>query len=207
MKYGIFFFLVIIVCSCNKEKTTRVPVNAELKKNFNYDVGSYWVYRDSLTGDIDSLFVVNNEQSGSDFRGTYTDYCRITLRLKQQRKDSSDRLYFWLRQNEMSIQWDNPLIRYTTTYVIYYYPVEVPKIAGGIKYIRLLPSMIVSGKVFEDVLQLNADIDSVEKGFNALYDRIYINTGYGILKMRLDHPQVNLLKDYEVQRWNIKIRD
>lgn len=49
----------ILVAACKKDLGTFVPIQPLLKKNFSYKVGSYWLYRDSVSGDLDSLWIYN----------------------------------------------------------------------------------------------------------------------------------------------------
>ena len=59
-----YYFLILLVFFCAfigcQKKTAIVPMNAILKKYYCYKQGSYWIYRDSLNGDIDSFAVVSN---------------------------------------------------------------------------------------------------------------------------------------------------
>ena len=52
--------IILVVSACNRNSITKVPVNADLKAAFNYKPGTYWIYRDSISGIIDSFFVRSN---------------------------------------------------------------------------------------------------------------------------------------------------
>ncbi len=60
-----YYFLIVMVFLCAfigcQKKTTTTPIDPVLKKYYSYKQGSYWVYRDSLNGDIDSFVVVRND--------------------------------------------------------------------------------------------------------------------------------------------------
>ncbi len=44
---------------CVKDKRSH-PVGKELNEAFNYQKGTYWIYKDSISGRMDSLFVTGN---------------------------------------------------------------------------------------------------------------------------------------------------
>ena len=50
-----------LFCSCVKQgNVTTYAVDSSLVKYFNYKPGTYWVYRDSIAGDVDSFYVTRN---------------------------------------------------------------------------------------------------------------------------------------------------
>ena len=59
--FGLCSMLVfIIVAACNKNNERHIPIDADVLANFNYKSGSYWIYRDSLSGQVDSFYVTYN---------------------------------------------------------------------------------------------------------------------------------------------------
>jgi hypothetical protein len=50
---------VVLAMSCRKKDET-VYINPELKKHFSFKKGSYWIYRDSLTGGLDTFTTYDN---------------------------------------------------------------------------------------------------------------------------------------------------
>lgn len=60
MKYPIRIFvfacLLATIIGC-KKSIIHDPLNPELKKRYSFKEGSYWIYKDSLTGREDSFFV------------------------------------------------------------------------------------------------------------------------------------------------------
>lgn len=61
---------LMLVLGCKKERTTYAPVG--LKRNFSFKEGSYWIYRDSISGREDSCYVerlsdyITNTYSGRE---------------------------------------------------------------------------------------------------------------------------------------------
>ena len=65
MKYYIacFFVLSLIAFGCKKKPVSRV--DADLKAAFSYQPGTYWTYKDSLTGAVDSFVIKTNDDNFS----------------------------------------------------------------------------------------------------------------------------------------------
>ncbi|WP_291133438.1 hypothetical protein [Flavobacterium sp. UBA7682] len=77
MKYSLtlliaFFFFT----ACQKERT--LYLTDDIKRNFSYKPGSYWIYRDSATGREDSCYVIKNTTyfDETDY-GSLIDYDKI----------------------------------------------------------------------------------------------------------------------------------
>ncbi|MBL7692052.1 MAG: hypothetical protein JNM41_10695, partial [Flavipsychrobacter sp.] len=51
--------LAILAIGCKKKDTIKY-VSSETKADFNFQKGSYWIYKDSLTGKEDSFYVYQN---------------------------------------------------------------------------------------------------------------------------------------------------
>src|ERR1039457_5726431 len=72
------FFLAIILLllfeGCGKKSSNSTPVDATLKKYFSYKVGTYWIYRDSLRGEIDSFVVLSDNNGSASTNGPGVDY-------------------------------------------------------------------------------------------------------------------------------------
>ena len=50
-------FLLLAIACTKKNNTNITPINSSLQSCFNFKQGSYWIYRDSLTGLMDSAYV------------------------------------------------------------------------------------------------------------------------------------------------------
>ena len=64
MKFTLLVAAIIGVtlCTC-KKPLKKYPVNGDLKAAFNYKVGTYWVYRDSISGGWDSFYVTRSDDT------------------------------------------------------------------------------------------------------------------------------------------------
>ena len=59
----LFISLTVTVCSCHKNNSPHYKLNSGLQANFGYNIGSYWIYRDSINGEIDSYYVSSSKLS------------------------------------------------------------------------------------------------------------------------------------------------
>ncbi|PQJ11874.1 hypothetical protein CJD36_008755 [Flavipsychrobacter stenotrophus] len=83
-------FLVVLVCvivfcitSCHKSYTTFSPIDPYLLAHYNFQPGTYWIYRDSVTGKEDSIIVYRNERDTFFEKGNsqYGEYIRMSTRI------------------------------------------------------------------------------------------------------------------------------
>jgi len=57
----LLFICLTVLYSCSKNNgAVNYPIDADLKAAFNYQVGTYWIYRDSISGRVDSFAVREN---------------------------------------------------------------------------------------------------------------------------------------------------
>ena len=47
-----------------KKKSTSTPISADVKKYFSFNKGSYWIYKDPVSGEVDS-FVIQDHATKS----------------------------------------------------------------------------------------------------------------------------------------------
>ena len=104
--------LVLVGCS---RFTRYTYVDAALKKDFDYKMGSYWVMRDSVSGRIDSFYVASHNVTHA-VDHTYWDYYdweQITISILQnsltpgyERDSSSYMFYMW--KSGLAISYSHP---------------------------------------------------------------------------------------------------
>ncbi len=54
------FTLTFFAC---KKQPAKAPVNGSLKAAFSYKIGTYWVYKDSISGGWDSFYVTRSDDT------------------------------------------------------------------------------------------------------------------------------------------------
>jgi len=59
MRKNLFLILIFstLIYSCGKSESDATrPINSDLLKYFSYKPGTYWVYKDSIAGEVDSFY-------------------------------------------------------------------------------------------------------------------------------------------------------
>ncbi len=163
--------LMLLFQSCKKKDETAY-INPELKKHFNFQKGSYWIYRDSLTGDIDTLMV-----SGTATSITERDPGRSIFLIERQRSD------LWFRKFQPFL---TGYLELTDNSILYVFPSKKYGFGTGIESFSdptRLQSYTLNGIFFDSVVKIQPDSNV-----------FYVRKDIGLVKMRfvLDTGESNL---------------
>ena len=187
--------LLFCFYSC-KRPTPIVPMNPILKKYYCYKKGSYWVYRDSLNGDIDSFAVVSNNYE--------PNYTSSNPQGEEQEKDfitmfrNGSALYTWEWEVYNGIIFSGSITsKYSFIYVAFApweafgtAPLDSPSIYVNDVYTTLgyFQTYNLNANTYDSVTQFHHNgVDSF--GFNDNYsDLFYFNQDAWIIKMSFHHP-------------------
>jgi len=207
MKYCIILLslLTLIVSGC--DKTRYVNVDPDVKNAFFYKVGSYWVYTDSLSSDIDSFFVTNSSDA-HDMTTDNQNEEHINIDISEYTKHATGLVdtNTWtllIARNYLAFTWLKILS--ATAYIDYsyiYYPFEVGPLnqytttAGTINSVGT--SCTVNKNTFSSVAMISYHDSTLV--FN---DMFYLNAANGLVKIKLAHPKLNINKVWELARWHI----
>lgn len=170
----ITFILLFAIAACNDKTPNIIPVNADMAKHFNYKQGSYWIYRDTISGRTDSFAVENNDNyiTGMDifvldysFSNTGMDTFSFVYKLFK------NTFYIAFAKNGSYFQ----------TSSTFSYPLNVT-----------FTSYNINGTNYSNIEQ---DIYS--------NDLILINDSVGIVKMVIDQPSVSIFYAWELIRCKI----
>ena len=192
----------ISILSCNKKNNTPVeyPINDTLKAHYNYQVGSYWIYMDSISGEEDSFYVTSNVLSKQKVSDEEI-YDNIYISIKQQPENPFKTIitdwYFsiGLRSFSIGIGIDYYI------YPVVTYPISVGPLSSSNSwgYVQSLYTIFtLKGNTFSNVACIH---DSIP---NHMYnDRFYINDSVEIIKMNLNHPNDTTYRVWELERWKV----
>jgi len=212
---GILIIIIAIaVLGCNKKDSQQhITIDADIVANFGYKVGSYWIYKDSLSGQIDSFYVYRYGRAVLNNSGTLLD--NIGIYIGQQKisgPGATDTIdwAFGLWSNYISLSWT--LTRFGqiadqigfTVFISYPFSLGHPNgyyggISGG-NVTEILPKYVLNGNSYDSVAVLN--YNGNVNGY-PINDTYYINTKIGVVKMSLNHVNGSVLRVWELQRWNI----
>ncbi len=215
--------LIVVLCLYGCTPTTppaqHTPVSKELKSDFNFKVGSYWVYKDSLSGRIDSFFVVSNVDTsiitsygGHDYPKKSYESIRISVLEYNVNHFPNAVTSYW---NYTFEGFDVLLSPY---HYFFQYPgkdsfsianMGVPGYDTG-KLNNVFPDYHIYTSSFATVAVINHHF-AASKTTYRYNDLFYISPGIGIIKMSLYHvpdtgynPSDSINRVWELQRWHIE---
>jgi len=184
--------------------------------NFNYKVGTYWIYRDSLSGQVDSFYVSDNGGIvSSDQNGILLDAIGMIIRQKNISTVPGDDTIEWdvsLISNYLSLQLQIGKSGQPTddiefpTFITYPFALGQPTpkgwggTSGGANVISILSSYTLNARTYTNVAVLDIINSSPQYNFN---DQFFISAEAGIVKMKLNHFNDGLLRKWELLRYKI----
>jgi len=222
IKFVIFaaIFLVIELPGCKKANYSNkfIVVNNSLAGSFNYKPGAYWIYKDSVSGVIDSAFVDSNYTdtgyAGCSAYPGITTYQQFKISIKIQGlnplnteswkvtlMDSAFIFTAFNNQDPTESALAIPLFNFP--FITGYVPLSlacIPPLDSG--YIAgILPTFISDTSSFINVaLVPHAASNAPLQVYNDLY---YVSPDAGLVKIVFNHPEYGIYRVLELQRYNI----
>ena len=206
--------LILIANSCQKNTPVK-QVDAGLKAAFNFQPGTYWIYKDSISGKVDS-FVVTGNQPGSGPDNGYLDYY-INIFISEYAYDTSININ--AIQWEYSLNGNNFILLYYNSNAIsnfgksidysdlFSYPLSVGNSFGNADISNVTTatsfSLSIDGQTYSNTNLVNSILlynNIYEYSFNNLF---YIDAKIGFIKIVLNQPNDSLHRIWELQRYNV----
>jgi len=215
---GVFvLFLFLFVLNSCKKQLPHYSIDSDVKAAFNYQPGTYWIYRDSITGRIDSFYVTQNVFQANVPSGDYTEDA-ISINIIEKDIDANSvggtpiQYYLSVGENGVSIEYA-PNLPAEADYILYnpffIYPFQPGAFVwkSGLKgssdesyCMQIFTSYTLNGQVFSNV----AEIPHGSSGPGGYLDTFFVNADVFIAKMKLYHPYDSVgTKVWELQRWHI----
>ena len=192
--YIVCLCIVAALFSC-KKKRDNVPVNAGMKNAYSFMAGTYWVFRDSVSGREDSFVirdVVNTNYAVSD-----NTYDKISYLITQYNTTNLNDTISWtweLVDNTMLFHWINGAVHYD------YAPVTYPFADGYFNAISNTHADTLrkfnSYKLRDTTYYSGVKINFLDYGVN---DWIILNADVGLIELILS--RVNRV--WELERWEV----
>lgn len=163
---------LMLVLACKKERIQYL--SDDIKKNYSYKPGTYWIYKDSATGREDSCYVysnyinfIDNTKDRSAFNG-YDKVEYISVVIKG---------YIHIEINIFNSGLNSALLFYSNPQTFGCpLPINQQTVYGSDEF---LPSISLQGKEFLNTFKINDDF--------GLY---YFNESIGIIKMKVTNDSV-----------------
>ena len=204
----LFISLTMTVCSCHKNNIPHYTISAALKENFDYNVGSYWVYKDSINGEIDSFTVTSNNFNSENQNDAIVDVTNIWL--KKYDNNSSD-MEMWqiiLMDSTFTVVFNNnkDIIESQLDLKLFTFPFRFEDLNnanyGTGKVDSIYQSYYLNVYKYSNVIMSNL--------YNALSyhpqiynDYFYTSSTSGIVKVVFNHPQDSIYRVLELQNYFI----
>lgn len=226
MRTSVILFLACLALGFSNCKKKSLPVvnmdtDSLVKVHFNFQPGTYWIYRDSATKRIDSFYVVSNNYSKQGNPTEVLNYHLLTI--ADVTEDTSSASI----ADSAKWVWDFEGSKVIADYYYYYDSIN-NKWLNDVGYNPLFNYGFVLGNMngeynFALVTQIDSadsinhavyykvahihqflDADSTAKfGITKIDDWFYINDSVGIVKMDLYHPYHSVNRKWQLLRCNI----
>ena len=205
------FLLVCCLLFCNCEKqNTYTHLSPALLSAFNYQMGSCWIYKDSLTGEIDSMYVSGHDsgaaQSYSNL-SNYNDQIDIYIDVVHDNSAFNETWWITLRSNEIAFykfHSDIYGVENKLTFPAVAYPfIDTNILANGdTGYVSVQPVYTLSGLQYNNVGFLNFS-NTYQYPIALFHDLFYLEPKVGVLKFVFNHPTDSVHRVMELQRYHI----
>ncbi len=223
MKYAIISLvaLMIVLQACKKTGTTIYSVDAGLKTAFDYKPGSYWIYKDSLTGAIDSAYVTANQQTFYLAGGCLLEpnepkieLLSISLTVSDGNASDSEHWFFSMREKDFNIGFtnNNDKVESNVGFNLFTWPLAVSPAQNGSGCVPgldsgavtdIIPEVSLNGQAYGNAAR-SAHKPLTGRDTSMVYnDCFYVNQNAGIIKLVFDHPTTSVHRVLELQRYHI----
>jgi len=196
--------VLVQLCACQKQSShPHEPIDSLLVQNFNYKVGTYWIYKDSLTNEKDSFFVTDNTFSSANSSSnsqSLTDL--ITINISQSNSNSIKAKWsLILSHNVMDCVYNGSIsIQYNDF-------IYVPFTVGLLGYneedsgfvISVNNTDTVNSNYYSSVVKFK-HINDAGTVFPHFDNTFYFNMAAGIIKMELNQDTHYI---WELQQYKI----
>lgn len=175
----LIYILIFAIFSCTRQ-SKKIYVDGELVNHFYFKKGSYWIYRDSLTGVKDSVSVQRTQESFSGDIKSIEQHQSIFIELTEFNDSNRGGIFIGdilLTSNTLALDHLS-----TTTF---------GRVSSIYPYQPTYATIPINGHIFTNVL------DMTDSNY-----RVFINVSVGIIKMKVKYPYDTIKYIWELERFN-----
>jgi hypothetical protein len=205
LKYTIIWLTLLscIIASCTK-KTKSTAIDADVKKYFSFKKGTYWIYKDSVSGQMDSFAVENNNTvsyPGNSYNSAFDDETDYYWVYANGVINDTISGYWSLAQNGVSLYYAENSDYFSGPLFVY------PFTAGytfEYRYIisNVYPTFHLNGNTYNTVAEIGQTGPFADStGTHTYNDLFYVSTDAGIIKMKFNHGTMQ--RNWELVRYHI----
>ena len=202
-------FLCLSLLSC---KVENKPVDGGLKSAFNFQPGTYWIYKEVLSGATDSFYVSDVLlSSGYGKHHSYTydiiEECITSVRIDTPVLVKNGSWYLTIQLNEFNFHFDLPYMAtavntsvYMNNYDFQVYPFA--KYTDPIDSINIVGTYQAGGNSFDNLWVAHY---TGQPGYPSdKNDYFFLSSDVFMARMVLNDSMENIHKDYQLVRWHIE---
>lgn len=208
------FVLIILLSSCTKiisESHSYSNLLASSKQNYFFKKGTYWIYRDSISGRVDSCYVAYAKLDTFNANGLMVEYLEVKMKqypINNPKEDSvfyqldiyqGDRIYF--SGSKRYLSYNNEL---------YFFSTNLPLSSDSLfssqwdytASVKENKSFVLFGNSFANVFEILTNQTSNINNRRT----IFFNEEYGLVKMSIHTEDRYYNKEdkvWELQRWQV----
>lgn len=207
---------------CTKVFRHKVPINRQLKENFCFLEGSWWVMQDSLSGRTDSLYIskysdvyVSHESHGVTYENELVHFTMSQHSLEATA--AADSFTYQVIMSDKLIKGD--LLHYGAivpkgTFLQNYFDINYPydpqplvtttsgAITSGAGITARYATFVVGSNTFSNVLEYVVTYSDAGAPPYAYTDTLDLCPGTGIVRMVQSHPADSMHHVWRLQRWH-----
>lgn len=202
--------ILLVICACNKEeRVPYVPIPQEVRDYGWFETGTYWIYEDSATKALDSVFVYGTRVSISpyhDYKGVHLlDNEVLAVNARSAVTGSTFNFHFGtLDKNTkaMAITYNNPSIGphiwHSRMLVYPFKPDTIYKLPEKVILKDTFTTLNINGTTYSHVKLYYCESDGI-----MMYDSTltWVAPNYGIIKKQsLGVPQTYWLKRTHIKK-------
>ncbi len=217
---SITFFCLLVTSACKRDKynTPVIQINAGMMADFGYKTGTYWIYRDSVSGEIDSAWVsdanVYTDQPGCLLSNQMPRFQEMAMTVTVSHIDPvvAEKWYFHMEDSTFTISLSNnrDSVESRLALTLFHYPLAKGDasyfagcVGGGSRgFTDIIPEVSVGNQVYSNAARSTHTLnDSI--GNYYYNDLFYVNENAGIVKLVFNHPHSSVHRVLELQRCKI----
>ena len=201
--------LILQFATC-KKPTPYIAITPGLKSGYAFNFGSYWIYKDSISGLTDSAYIYNSYDVNTKINGDHEELY-FTIKLIDSIATHIEKWNTFLWSNYINVSFENNKDS-TENYIYGERLIDFPLVVGDCIYVnstirRRIESIYnkyyLNGVVYTNVALVHFWIDtSINKNQKIVYnDYMYLCPNIGIIKMVFNHQKDSVHRVLELQKY------
>ena len=212
--------VLLINCKKKAKDLTAITLDTDsiVHARFNYAPGSYWIYRDSLNGRMDSVYVRNNylyKQAEANAVFTYHYITLAEVNIDGKHKSDSANWVFNFQGNKIIVDYYYGLNGYgwkndITYSPLFLYPFQYGDNTSSFDTATvkaIYDSILIRNVAYYNVADIKQfiriPVSSKGLGLTYIDDEFYVSDSVGMVQMRLYHPYDSINHLWELVRYKV----